>query len=320
MSYKQEPPFTVQFELVEGCNRFCTFCGINGIRTGPGDYKYAELSLAEHVAKLMADAGWTARLCFAMHGEPTMHPQAAEFVRVFRKHLPKNYLMMLSNGGGLLVNTTERIDALFEAGLNVLAFDDYVVDPIVPKVLYKYKGWATVRNYPEDPEANPHHRRKPSDHEIVVQLDMSELKTGKIDSLCNHCGCAAPLNDKLATARCAKPFREFSIRWDGNVCHCCNDFRGFFKVGNIKDATHIDDIWCHERMNAVRHYLYNGMRTFFPCRGCDAYSYRVGLLPDKKGWEYLDKPTAEHQKLIEDAVFGQPYSQVILRPWERSIP
>ena len=28
----QEPPFCIQFELTEGCNLACSFCGIQGIR------------------------------------------------------------------------------------------------------------------------------------------------------------------------------------------------------------------------------------------------------------------------------------------------
>ena len=31
---KQTRPWSIQIELTEGCNRLCTFCGLNAIRDG----------------------------------------------------------------------------------------------------------------------------------------------------------------------------------------------------------------------------------------------------------------------------------------------
>ena len=45
---KRKPPLTrpwsVQIGMVEGCNRLCTFCGLNAIRTKVGEnIKYMEI-------------------------------------------------------------------------------------------------------------------------------------------------------------------------------------------------------------------------------------------------------------------------------------
>ena len=34
MKYRQDPPFSVQVEFTEGCNRGCGFCGLQGMRKG----------------------------------------------------------------------------------------------------------------------------------------------------------------------------------------------------------------------------------------------------------------------------------------------
>jgi MoaA/NifB/PqqE/SkfB family radical SAM enzyme len=134
--YRQEPPFAVQMELAEGCQLRCTFCGLNGIRGKDNDFKFMTIDTIRSVARQMTEAGWNSRVEFAMHGEPTMHPDYVGMIAAFREEAPKLQLMMTSNGGGLLrkPGIEENVLALFRAGLNVLALDDYEGIRIVGKV------------------------------------------------------------------------------------------------------------------------------------------------------------------------------------------
>ena len=44
-------PWSVQIGMVEGCNRLCTFCGLNAIRTKVGEnIKCMEISTAHKIA------------------------------------------------------------------------------------------------------------------------------------------------------------------------------------------------------------------------------------------------------------------------------
>jgi hypothetical protein len=54
-----------------------------------------------------------------------------------------------------------------------------------------------------------------------------------------------------------------------------------------------------------------------PCDVCDAKSYRVGLLPDKKGKIVLDKPTAEDEAIVKFASAGLSYTPIVRREWEK---
>ena len=84
------------------------------------------LKLARRIARNIADIGWTSRIEFAMHGEPTMNPELAEIINVFWTYLPpENQLMVTSNGAGLAGSPVKSVNALFHAGLNILALDDY---------------------------------------------------------------------------------------------------------------------------------------------------------------------------------------------------
>lgn len=315
----QTPPFAVQIELVEGCTLDCSFCGIHGIRANKGQFKFMSSNTARRIASAIADAGWNPRIEFAMHGEPSVHPEAPSIVGIFRTLLPNASIMMTSNGSGFLGSRFERINHMFQLGLNVLALDWYDHASFVPDLRKILDEKALLYSlYPDDPDANPHKRRNPKiDKDIVIIRDISSAETGTHSVLNNHCGTAFPVNDKQRGKRCAKPFRELSFRWDGNVALCCNDWRGVYKIGNLKHFATIEDLWNSDAFASARKFLYHGMRTFAPCEGCDAVSYRVGLLPDKKGKESLPVPEGDDWKVVLDAAKDDPYTIPVLREWEQ---
>jgi hypothetical protein len=54
---KQESPFAIQIELTEGCNLFCSFCGIHGIRSSAKDYEFMKSRIQQtlSLSKLQKD-------------------------------------------------------------------------------------------------------------------------------------------------------------------------------------------------------------------------------------------------------------------------
>ena len=319
---EQEPPYSIQIELTEGCNLRCPFCGLQGIREeGPNkNFKFMTQDTIQSIATQIHEAGWNARIEFAMHGEPTMHPEYHSMIGTFHNHAPKNQIMMTSNGGGLLRERRSSINIamLFANGLSILALDEYDGINIVSKIRDKrdelIEMGFEVREYPADPEGNPH-RRIGKRKLISLMVDPSISTAGTHSKLTNHAGAAFPKNEKQAGKRCHRPFREMSIRWDGNVAVCCNDWRGEFKCGNVVTDGLIST-WNGEFFDAARRKLYLGQRDFGPCSGCDAVSYRVGLLPDKLGRETMEPVTAETNEIIDRALAGPSYTPAVKRPWE----
>ena len=319
--YKQSSPYCIQIELTEGCNLQCPFCGIQGIREAGNSsppYKFLTIEKADLIAQQIAQSGWNPRIEMAMHGEPTMNPNYSEIVKVFRNRLPKTHLQMTSNGGGFLKKPgiVENINEILKSGVNVLLLDNYDRIKICDKIRASYTGPYPVFEYPSNKEANPHKRRKPNNHHIVIVEDIDSATSGNHATLNNHAGSGFERNNKAYGKRCAKVFREISVRWDSNIAICCNDWRGEYKCGNMLE-TSIVDIWHGEEFSASRKKLYHGERDFGPCNGCDALSYRPGLLPDPKGKETLPKVTKEDYKAINKALDGQSYAEYVRRPWEK---
>lgn len=310
----QEEPFTLKVELTEGCNLYCDFCGLQGIREGPGGpYKFMSVATADKIGELMAKAEWNPRIEMAMHGEPTMNPNRVNIIAALRDHLPRASIMMTSNGGGLLPDPFDKIQAMMDAGLNILALDDYDYVNIVDKI----EKEVICERYPENPDANPY-RRRPKDSLVVIMPDISATAEGvhSANIISNHCGAAGPRNQRKQGKRCARPFRELAITWDGEVVLCCNDWRREFTVGNVNNVSDIRTLWDHPAMHSIRKYAYHGQRTIGPCDGCDSHSHRCGLLPDKKGQEHLDEPTLEDEQRINDVLGHGPLTLPVLREWE----
>lgn len=321
--YRQDPPNSLQVESVEGCNLRCVFCGLNGIRgknTRDTD-RFMTVVTAQRLAAQVKEAGWNPRVEFAMHGEPTLNRDLAKLILAFRLQMPTASIMLTTNGDPLRTDPegfATAVDRLFSHGLNTIALDDYRGMKVAPLArAYAVDRYLPLFDYPHDPAGNPHHRWSGGARRITILQDIAVADKGTHSYLSNHAGSAAPLNHRGDGKRCALPFREISVRWDGSVALCCNDWTGMFKVGNINERS-VWDIWHDPAMYAARKYLLQGKRVFRPCHGCDYITKRNGLLPDRMGHYMLPEPTAEDDALIKRALSGPSYTAPVQRPWERS--
>jgi radical SAM protein with 4Fe4S-binding SPASM domain len=336
----QEPPFSVTFELTEGCNLRCPFCAVPAIQEKQGKgYKFMEHRTIVSAMQQIKELNWNCRIGFAMRGEPTMHPEYAKMVATVREYRPRTHMTMLSNGGGILRSpgALANVRSLFDAGLNVLGLDDYKGIGLVPKIIDAIEkdmhvklesgriyggalGGFTFYKYPEDLAGNPHQRRPRGTRMLVRIRDIAEQaadkKIGNHGKLFNYAGLGFEKNDSMAGKRCHQPFRQLAIRQDGSVAICCNDWRGEYKCGNILDEG-VEGIWQGNAMGAAREMLIKGKREMAPCKGCDHRSYRVGLLPDLKGSGKLHRPDAQTAADIAIATRGKPLTAPVLRPWEK---
>jgi radical SAM protein with 4Fe4S-binding SPASM domain len=268
------------------------------------------------VARQARDLKWNPRIEFAMHGDPAIHPALWRLVGIFRYYLPKSPIMVTTNGVPLLHNWDIEMKKLFSAGATVVAVDDYKPHKCREAVLNTVIPGVDVHRYPEGgPVANPHRRPKTGEKRLVLIKDIDVAEEGNHSHLSNHAGAAAPPNGSRAHERCALPFRELSVRWDGNVALCCNDWRGVFKLGNV-ETDGLEAIWHHKAMEAARRKLLAGQRDFGVCGGCTHRTYRNGLLPDQKGLETLPAPDAFDERLIKEACSGPSYTTPVLRKWE----
>lgn len=297
---KQSPPYSIQIELNEGCNLGCSFCGLRGMREkGTQPWYRMKKETAERIIAEIKRVGWHSRIIFSMHGEPTLNPNVTKIIAMFRRAFPTTVMSMMSNGYGIVhgfgdISTeqtiSERVGKLMKAGLNDLIIDYYSAKGDAKTIEDALKG----SEFKIEHLASKVPLYSPRAGQFRVLFNPPIQKEKAINRhLCNHCGAAGPLDMSYQGKRCARPFRELAIRYDGSVAICCNDFRGEYPIGNIMEQS-IEDIWYSKRFEAARILLYAGERSFKPCYGCNALSHRVGLLPDGRGKE--DMP--EHNDKI----------------------
>lgn len=322
--YKIAEPNCIQIEPAEGCTLACSFCALQTLRDNGADrelevhgtkgsspFRFFDVAGAHFVASEMARLKWTSRIEFAMHGEPTANPKIVEIIAAFRSHLPENSLMLTSNGSGINKDPEAMITALFAAGLNTLVLDDYAHSQFLSRI----KPWLEetgsmlfpVYHYPKDKgkkDANPHHRSSAQRIFVIADITQNTDGTHKLTNQGGNSGGAAKKN---LLRRCAKPFREMAIRWDGNVALCCDDWPGKYKIGNVFELG-LEGIWHHDHFEAARRRLYAKDRNFGPCKGCDVTTPRDGILPDKQGKDTMSAPDKESDSFIGAALKGQPFS------------
>lgn len=316
-SYIQPPPYCVSVCLSTGCNLQCDFCGINSVQLKGSDIKkFMTVKTAEKIAVGISKAGWNSRIEFGAYGESTLNPNWIEIISIFRKHNPKNQIMILTNGGPLLIgNPTENILSYFRAGGTKMGLEHYTHVKIFEKIMKKLdldkikEEGIDIYNYPEDKDGNPH--LKNNKKALIFVTDLTENSSGTHSTIINMAGSAGPINEKRMEQRCAHPFRKIIFRSTGEVPICCNDWMGEYKVSNINEQPDIEKIWQSKEFVAARHYMYNGLRSELrPCYGCDAMTYRNGLLPDGKGKTKLPLPTPSMKRLVKKITANGPSFQL----------
>ena len=279
-----------QIELVEGCTRRCEFCGIHKILDKCKTPNFMTLELAEKIAKeISEDFKEKIRIEFAMHGEPLLHPEVHKIIKSFRRYLPKSQLSIISNGDIILRNDENFVKKLFDAGLNFLQIDFYDEDEIRRNSLVSIlKGSKIeIKEFYKD-STNIWIYRNHKIKKIILVDNFIENSGKKVtrkihtdggnlrEELYEKYGIDKSSLPKLT--RCARPFREMSINYDGNISLCCEDWCKICKIGNIKNKRLIE-IWNSELINKYRYLLYHKRRDMIAlCKNCNQVSFRVGLL------------------------------------------
>jgi hypothetical protein len=288
-----------------------------------------EVATAERIAKAVAKTGWNSKFEFTLRGEPLMNPNAKTIIATFRKHLPRAQLMVTSNAVPLLKppGVEQNIRDLFDAGLNILALDDYAASrkatDKVRELASQDVPWQTSDFKTGDTKVSPYHRGSRHRKVVIIIEDFESASRDRrhvgVKFVNNHTGCGSPPTPEPIAYRCARPFREMIFRSDGRTALCCNEWRDYFRITPIADSKGLPDaeaLWNAPELMAARKRLMDRDRNFMPCRGCDVRTTRDGLLPDRMGKKVMAPITDEERKALRKASMKGPQETPVLRPWE----
>lgn len=320
--YRQRVPFTIEVEPTEGCNLGCSFCGLRGMREkGTKPWKFMTLETAETIASKIAAGGpeWEkCRISFVGHGEPTLNPNLLNILKIFKKYLPNNHCLMVTNGYGFargIFDIEETMNWMREIKWGMVLFDAYSVDGDW-NVVNQLDDSYNIGTVGEDGE--PYYSNK---HEFRIKKFPLKLKGNSVRrDWSNHCGAAAPLDYKRAKTTCTKIFRELNIRYDGRINLCCDDFRGQYDAGYLNDFDTIEEAWNNPALQAMRIILFNSRRIVKPCLGCSCPTTRAGLIPDHAGKDrkLMPKITDDVVKFAQSRYVGKnAFGGYVERPWEK---
>lgn len=277
-----DKPYSVQIELVRGCNYKCDFCGNYSL---PKDKKYMTLDTLTSVLSQISHITTKLRLDYAMRGEPTLHPQWLVAIQLARIILPKSKITIVTNGSKL---NEQNVREFFANGGNLLMVDCYGYSFDKLKIMLSKTGFEIKIH--GDPRFRPWGYLPPSTKVILL---MPDIRKDKAVTRCftNQCGAINPrAYDKYDIKRieeplkkkCANPFREIAFHYNGDAPVCCKDWVGSKIYYNVNTYTAgLRSYWFQdERLNMIRQLLYNKIRTFQPCQRCNFNGgFYLGFLP-----------------------------------------
>jgi radical SAM protein with 4Fe4S-binding SPASM domain len=236
----------LEIEINHHCNRSCHYCP-NAVaeRKEKGEMDPALfLTLMEQLKSI----SYTGSISYQFYNEPLLSANLEWFVETTRSHLPKNELLLYTNGTLL---TTAKFRTLLKAGIN-----KFIVTKHANVGAFEFDN-AFLELTPEE--------KKHVEFKQHTDLKMTN-RGGIVD--------AGPKSIPPLLP-CYIPQFVTIITLKGNVLPCFEDFHQELSMGNIGEF-HIKDIWNSKKYSDFRANLKKGLRHLEgPCKKCN----RLEVMP-----------------------------------------
>ena len=319
------PPRTLILEPTAGCVHRCDGCGISSIRQdGEGAYQFMRLGLVDKIVSSMRIEDWyDTAIVFSGRGEPTLNERLEDLVRRARQTLPLHPIMVETSLAGYRDDfLPARLGNLLTAGATMIAVNCSPETGALQMIHDNYE--AIVRlvgceliGYPELPVDGRQHVEPPRRVISCVTPDDPDAYDSRLRERrkANLGACGGPPNTDLVYSACERPFTELSVRADGRVAICRNDWRGVVKMGDL-NTDRLSDLWNSIEFDAVRRELFVDRTKISICRTCDSYYGNRRSFPDKKGRIRVPPPDSVTRAIAERCQSGRPYDRPVPLPWE----
>lgn len=290
-------PRIFDYEVTNACNLNCVFCARERIKErGIGYMKIEEFY---HIIDQCPRHILTPTQLF-MHGEPTLHPQLAEFIRIVTR---RNGTTCVTTNG--LLMTKEKSRELLDAGLHFVFFsfegvtkevyENLRVGSDFEKVQRNIRDFAEVRNnggYPcllrtgllDCPLTHdyiPEYVEKWG--KVVDEVLVQKIHDwgGVVDS--PQVGNSDETEEDQV---CFYPWLGFSIYWNGDVAPCCL-YEADAKLGNVHEQS-IKEIWNSPEYQDFRWRLLYDKKSLPICRDCHVHAMKSSQFRDMKhpDWKF----------------------------------
>ena len=239
----------VLLETRTDCNGHCSFC--------PHAFNKKPLHIMKWncfttIIDQLVEIGYNGRVALMVSNEPLLENRLVKMVRYAKHRSPRLFLDVTSNGRLL---TLEKVDELFDAGLDNLNVNDYRSD----RDKYPERMTGNIARVAEAYGNNP---------KLTIQFRRTD------ERLPNYGGNIPQVLNVPDLGFCNFPFRKVVVAYNGDVLLCCNDFMYNTEFGNIMQKR-IDQCWNDPRLDAIRFVLLEGHRVGLCGRCNDVQDYNV---------------------------------------------
>lgn len=295
-----DTPFGIHICPTTYCNFKCIYCK-HASADMQKDIKeqFMDISLFQMIIEQIKQFPHKLKLLnFAWLGEPLLHPQIADMVRIAKEADIAERVEIVSNASML---TPELSDVLVDAGLDRMrislqglseedywSVSKYKIDfqKFVENITYfhsKCQGGKT-KIYIKIMDAM---LKKPSDEDtfqkifsaicdslnietlvpIVEENDISNMKTDFESGYWK--------NEVKKVVVCPQPFYLVVVTPDGTVLPCC-ECGSNLNIGKISRDSTIVDIWSGNKLQNIRNMMIDEKRFEHPvCAGCNVATYQT---------------------------------------------
>lgn len=291
--FGNQTPQVWSIEPAYGCNLKCGHCCSELIPVEK--YNLMTKDTWIHTWNLIKQISPTCRVDLCGYvGEPSLHSDIVEFIKIARKISPKSQIQMTTNGTNIY-NGKLKCKDLLDAGLNILYIDLYGKKEIFER-LAKDSGYQYYFYYDRPKDVPSCWTYVGPDVKTIVLQDppdnwpKSRLKSGLLGNWYGNLNWErgkkynmSPLKAPLHR-RCNQPFQYATVSSEGNYLLCCQDGMQVTNFGNVNTGLDgFKKFWFGEEMQTIRRQLRNKDRaaTKHACAKCNITFSRC----DYKLWQ-----------------------------------
>jgi len=312
-------PAILTIEPTNTCNLRCPLC-----TTGSGEMTRSNgqmsLQTFQHIMDKMGDDIFF--LLIYHQGEPYINKHFLDFVQLAKA---KNIYCTTSTNAHYftdeLIHRTidSRLDSMIVSidGVTQASYETYRVKGNLNKVLDGLRRFVEIKKQRQSKIpllALQFLVMKHNEHEIPaikqlakeIGVDRLLIKNIEVRSL-EEARQWLPVNDRYRRYHfdgdhyevknsnkksCPRPWLSTLINWDGSLVPCCFDKNGDHTMGNIAEATDLDELWTAEAFRKFRRQLLNDRKSIEICRNCNqGFGSFIPSFRSKKTTEVKTKNT-----------------------------
>lgn len=282
-------PLFIDLEVTSSCNLKCPFCATtyrkDKIRRGFIDPRLVKKIISEGAGNGLYG------IKFNIRGEPLLHPDIAEFVRLAKKaglidvYFNTNAALLTDRVSRKLIDAgLDRISVSVE-GCNRRSYEKYRVGARFNTLIRNIKNLRALKSRlgVTHPKLRIQTVMLPDKH---ISLDRYKRFWSEYADEIGYLDYKTMKRKKRGISyswACPQLWQRMAIWWDGTLLPCNHDDEGMLNLGNIA-KTSIRKAWNSIALNKIRHAHKHGLsNTIAACDGCYLRDSEISKL--KKSYE-----------------------------------